>query len=350
MPYIQNGSHNNYLQIFAELADISLIPLFVFISGLMLNKDAYQLPFQNFCKKRLLHVLLLYLLGIFFIMPVTNYYAGDNPQGFVSYFESYLLLSSSPGPLWILPVIVILDILFFYILNQYKLKNFIKKLEELEKTKIFIFVFLVLFFSYMIPYAIVKEQTFLSFPIEQQQWFALGPIWLPKTKVLLLFFLYFFGVVITNSNKLFKYSLSTKNKLSETYIYKIIESIILYILFSTLNEKNNMQSQSVAEFLHALLFLLLMISLSMSVIGIFNKLCAKKSQLVAYFSKYNYFIYSINILPVMILQKTLIKYHQLQTTQKIYTITLFSITISYALGLIIRRIPFICKLIPSNKV
>ncbi len=349
MPYIQNGmTHNNYLKIFAELADISLIPLFVFISGLMLNKKVYKMSFQEFCKKRLLHIVILYLVGIFFILPITRYYTENNPQNFVVYFESYKPLLSSPGPLWILPSIVVFDLVCFYFLTQCNFEKFISKLEELEKTKLLIFIFLVLFFSYMIPYAIIKEQTFISFPIKQQQWFTLGLVWLPKTKIILLFSLYFLGVVITNSNKLFQHSLSSKNKLSETYIYKIIESLILYILFSTLHEKNNMQSQSVAEFLHSLLFLLLMLSVSMSVIGIFNKLCTKKSNLIAYFSKYNYFIYSINILPVIIIQHTLSRHEQLQPIQKIYITSLFAIVACYALGLLIRRVPFIRKIIPEN--
>lgn len=314
----------------------------------MLNKKTFEMSSQEFFKKRLLHIIILYVVGIFFIIPLTRYYAENNSQSFMAYFESYKPLSSSPGTLWVLPVIIVFDIIFFCILKRYNFEKLINKLEELEKTKLFIFTFLALLFSYMIPYAAIKEQTFLSYPLQKQQWLKLGIVWLPKTKILLLFVLYFLGVIITNSNKLFQYSISSKNKLSETYIYKIIESIILYILFSTLNAKNNMQSQSVADFLHSLLFLLLMISVSMSIIGIFNKICAKKSNLVNYFSKYNYFIYSINILPVTVLQNTLSGYKQLETIQKIYITSLFSIAACYALGLLIRRIPFIRKVIPGR--
>lgn len=314
----------------------------------MLNKTTFKMSAQEFFRKRLLHIIVLYFVGIFFIIPITRYYAENNPQNFMAYFESYKPLSSSPGTLWVLPVIIVFDIVFFCLLKRYSFEKFINKLEELEKTKLFIFTFLALLFSYMIPYATIKEQTFLSCPLPKQQWLKLGIIWLPKTKFLLLFVLYCLGLIITNSNKLFQHSLSSKNKLSETYIYKIIESIILYILFSTLNAKNNMQSQSVADFLHSLLFLLLMISVSMSIIGIFNKICAKKSNLVNYFTKYNYFIYSFNILPVIILQNTLSGYAQLAIIQKIYITSLFSIAACYALGLLIRRIPFIRKIIPEK--
>ena len=205
-----------------------------------------------------------------------------------------------------------------------------------------------MFFSYMLPYAIIEKQTFTMLPINFDEWLILGPVWLPKTKCLLFFAIFLLGVTISNSDKLFKYTLSSQNKLSETYIYKIIESTIIYILLSTLNEKTQIHTEHVLEFLHSLLFLLLMISSSMAVIGVFNKLCAKKSNLLTYFSKYNYFIYATNILPVLLLEKSLNSYSYLLGVQKIYIITLFSITLCYGVGLFIRRLPYIRWLIPTK--
>jgi hypothetical protein len=350
LPFIRNTPlDEKYLQIFSGIADMCLIPLFVFATALSLNHTRYKTTFSNFFEKRILDVLILYLIGIFIILPITSYYTNYQSQAFTDYISIYSFWTSSPGPLWVFPFIMCCDILFFFILNKYNFSHFIKKLEDIEKTKVFVLMFLMMFFAYMIPYAIANNETFVTAPLNDADWYSIGIIWLPKTKTILLLSIYCLGVIIANSEKLFKYTLSSHNKLSETYIYKIIESIILYILLSTLNDKASIHPERIFEFLHTLLFLLLMISTSMAIIGIFNKLCTKQSSILDYFSKYNYFIYAVNTLPILLLQRLFSQYPQLVSMQKIYIITLFSVVLSYAAGLIIRRIAFIKRIIPNSR-
>ncbi len=350
VPFIRNTPlDEKYLQIFVGIADMCLIPLFVFTTALSLNQTRYKTSFSNFFQKRILDILILYCIGVFIILPITSYYSNSSSHAFIDYISIYSFWTSSPAHLWVLPFVIGCDILFFFILNKYNFSHFIKKLEDIEKTKIFVLIFLMMFFAYIIPYSIANNETFVTTPLNDAEWYSMGMIWLPKTKIILLLSIYCLGVIIANSEKLFKYTLSPHNKLSETYIYKIIESIILYILLSTLNAKTSMHSERIFEFLHTLLFLLLMISTSMAIIGIFNKLCTKQSSLLDYFSKYNYFIYATNTLPILLLQKLFSQYPQLASMQKIYIITLFSVALSYATGLLIRRIAFIKRIIPNSR-
>ena len=342
--YTQQNNPSYYLKTFTEISDICLIPIFIFISGLLLSKKVTKITFKTLCIKQI-PLIFLYCLGITIITPLSTYFIVENPtQTFSQYYHSYNILLSSPGIFWILPVIILLNIFFYLLISSNIFNKITTLIENLDKTHLIVVIFLTLFFAYFIPYIIDPEHTFLTLPLKENQWFSLGPLWIPKTKSALLIALFFLGTIVSHSQKMLSYTLSAHNKLSETYIYKVIESIILYTLFSTLHEKDSFHSQNVANFLHTLLYLLLLVSLLMSLLGIFNKVCTKRSMLLSSLSKYNYFIYSFSILNISIWYN-LLSHSVLSYQQALYIIILLSITSSYILGIIIRKIPIINRLI-----
>ncbi|MEQ9116126.1 MAG: acyltransferase family protein [Rickettsiales bacterium] len=326
---------------FESFNDIYFMPLMFLVSGFFVMKSLKKKGAMSYMSSRFNRLLVPFIFSITILMPLSYYPVGllkNSNLTLMEYVSKDYIMNfyRVPGPIWFLLALFMFDLIaaMAYKLCPKAVNNLLGKIENTGKIN-FLLTFLstttlVFFLSYIfIPSDNVAAMS------------KLGPIWFQKKRSLLYFCFFAFGFLAGGTKKFSNLVTRDNHFLVDTWLFRIIISIMLFGLFRYYREfMAKSQPDYLSDFLYCTLFVFLAAMVSSAWIATVGKFANRKSRFLSSLSEQSFGIFIFHFIIIVWMQYLLVNI-KLGASQKFYIVFSLSLFSSWLITLVLKRIPVV---------